>query len=115
MAAEKHAARSLSSHGGNGRSEALLVTFRIATLWGPVRSQLAEGEIATEDGQTGGAERARERHEKRGIAVRTCAVGQDEAIPTRIEWAVHKSSNGYFVLRSVHKFSIIVHTHTRCI
>ena len=61
-----------------------MVTFRTATLWWPVRSQLAEREIAAEDGQPGGAERTRQHHEKRRVAVRSRAVRQDEAIPTRI-------------------------------
>jgi hypothetical protein len=73
--------------------------------------QLAEGEIAAEYGQPGGAERIRERHEKRRVAVRSRAVRQDEAIPTRIGRAVEKPSNWYFILRSVQKFSIIAHTH----
>jgi hypothetical protein len=111
MATQKQAARSLSSHGSNCRSESLLVTFRAATLWRPVRSQLAEGKIATEDGQPGGAERTRQRHEERGIAVRSRAVRQDEAIPIRIGRAMQKPSNGYFALRSVQKFSMRVHTH----
>jgi hypothetical protein len=111
MATQKHAARSLSSHGSNCCSESLLVTFRTAALWWPVRSQLAEGKIAAEDGQPGVAERTRQRHEKRGVAVRSRAVRQDQAIPSRIARAVQKPSNGHFILRSVRKFSIVVHTH----
>jgi hypothetical protein len=59
MTAQKHASRSLSSHGSNCRSKSLLVTFRTATLRWPVRSQLAEREVAAKDGQPGGAERIR--------------------------------------------------------
>jgi hypothetical protein len=88
-----------------------LVTFRTASLWWPVRTQLAEGEIAAEDGQPVGAERTRQRNEKRRVAGRSRAVRQDEAIPTRIVRAVQKPSNGYFILRSVQKFSAVVHTH----
>jgi hypothetical protein len=40
----------------------LLVTLRAATWWWPVRSQLAEGEIAAEDGNSRGAERIRQCH-----------------------------------------------------
>jgi hypothetical protein len=65
MATEKHAARSLSLHGRNGCSKSLLVTFRTAALRRPVRSRLAEGQIAAEDGQPRGAESIRQRHEKR--------------------------------------------------
>src|SRR5260370_3174993 len=111
MASQKYATRSLSSHGCNCCSESLLVTFRTATLWWPVRSQLAEGEIAAEDGQPGGAERTRQHHEKRRVAVRSRAVRQDEAVHTRIGRVVQKSSNWYFILRSVPKFSRVVHIY----
>jgi hypothetical protein len=83
MTAQEHTARSLSPHGRNCRSESLLVPFRTATLWWPVRSQLAKGKIAAEDGQSRGAERTRQGDEKRRIAVRSRAVRQDEAILTR--------------------------------
>jgi len=111
MATQKHAARSLSSHGRNCRSESLLVAFSAAWLWWPFRPQLAEGEIAPEDGQPGGAERIRQRHEKRRVAVRSRAVGQDEAVPNGISWAVQKPSNWYAILSSVPKFSISVHRY----
>ena len=75
-----------------------------------MRPHLAEGEIAAEDGQPRRAHRTRQRHEKRRVAVRSRAVRQDEAIPARIGWAVQKSSNRYLILRSVQKFSIVVHT-----
>ena len=105
MATQKHAARSLSSHGSNGCSESLLVTFRTATWWRPVRSQLAEGQIAAEDGQPGGAEGTGQRHEKRRVAVRSRAVRQDEAIPVRIGRAMQKPSNWCVILWSAEKFS----------
>jgi hypothetical protein len=89
----------------------MLVPFRTATLWGPVRSQLAEGEIASEDGQPGIAECTRERDEKRRVAVCSRAVRQDEAISIRIGRAVQKASNRYFILRSVPKFSIALHAY----
>jgi hypothetical protein len=111
MATHKHTARSLSSHGSNCCSESLLVTFRTVTLWWPVWPQLAEREIAAEDGEPGGAERTRQRHEKRRVAGRSRAVRQDEAIPIRIGRAMQKPSNGYFALQSVEKFSMRVHTH----
>src|SRR5260370_16457951 len=83
MASQKYAARSLSSHGCNCCSESLLVTFRTATLWWPVRSQLAEGEIAAEDGQPGGAERTRQHHEKRSAPLPSRPTRQDEPTPPR--------------------------------
>jgi hypothetical protein len=39
-----------------------------------VRPQLAEGEIKAEDGNSRGAERICQCHEKRGVAVRSRAV-----------------------------------------
>jgi hypothetical protein len=119
MATQKHSARrlslrSLSSHGSNGCSKSLLVTFRTATLRRPVRSRLAEGQIAAEDGQPGGAECTRQRHEKRRVAVGSRAVRQDEAISCRVGRLMQKPSNWYFILRSVPKFSVIVHTPAHC-
>jgi hypothetical protein len=76
-----------------------------------MRAHLTEGEIAAEDGQPGGAECTRERDEKRRVAVCSRAMRQDEAIPTRIGWKVQKPSNWDFILRSVEKFSAVVHTH----
>ena len=89
-----------------------MVTFGTATLWWPVRSQLAEGEIAAEDGHPRGAERIRQCHEKWRVAIRSRAVGQDEAITAGTGRAVQEPSNGYFVRRSVQKFSMVVHTHS---
>ena len=104
----------LSSHGSNCRSKSLLVTFRTVTLRWPVRSQLAEREVAAEDGQPGGAESTRQRHEKRRVAVGSRAVRQDEAISCRVGRLMQKPSNWYFILRSVPKFSISVHTPAHC-
>ena len=61
MAAEKDAACSMSAHGGDGRTEALLIAFRAAAGRRAVRMQLAEGKIAAEDGESGGAEGIGER------------------------------------------------------
>jgi hypothetical protein len=69
---------------------------------------LAEGKIAAEDGQPGGAERSSQRYEKRRVAVRSRAVRQDKAIPIRIGRAMQKPSNWHFILRSVEKISIVV-------
>jgi hypothetical protein len=75
-----------------------------------VRSQLAEGEIAAEDGQPGSAERTGQRHEQRRVAVRSCAMRQDEAIPIRIGRPMQKPSNWNFIQWGVEKFLIVVHT-----
>ena len=74
MTAQEYTARTLSSHGGNCRSESLLVTLRATTGWWPVRSQLAEGEITAEDSHPRGAERIRQYHEKWGVAICSRAV-----------------------------------------
>jgi hypothetical protein len=110
MATQKHSARNLSLHGSNCCSKSLLVTFRTATLRWPVRSQLAEGQIAAEDGQPGGAERIRERHEKQRVAVRSRAMRQDEEISSRMGRLVQKPSDWYLIPRSIPEFSISVHT-----
>jgi len=114
MTSQKHAARNLPSHGSNCCSESLLVAFCTATLRRSVRSRLAEGEIAAEDGQPRGAEGTRQRHEKGRVAVRSRAVRQDEAFSSRIGRAVQKPSNRYFILRSVQKILIVVHTTAHC-
>jgi hypothetical protein len=88
-----------------------LVTFCTPAWWRPVRSQLAKGEIASKDGQPRGGERVRQRHEKRGVAVRSRTVSQDKAIFTRTDRAMQEPSNGYFIRRSVAKLSIVVHAH----
>ena len=111
MPSQKYATRGLSSHGSNCCSESLLVAFRAAPLWWPVGSQLAEWEIAAEDGQPGGAESIRHRHEKGRIAVRSRTVRQNKAIPNRIGWEVQKPSNWYFTVCSVEKFSVIAHIY----
>jgi hypothetical protein len=78
-----------------------------------MRSRLAKEKIAAEDGESRGVECARQGDEKRRIAVRSRAVGQDEAIPTRTGGAVKETSNGYLIRRSVQKFSIVVHGQDR--
>jgi hypothetical protein len=109
MTSQEHAARVLSLHGRNCRSESLLVAPRTARWWWPVRSQLAKRQIAAEDGPSRGTERACQCHEERRIAVGPRTVRQDQAIATRIDWGVQKSANRYFIRRSIHEFSIVVH------
>ena len=60
MATQKNAARSLPTHGRNGRAEALLVVFRTAMRGWPVWTQLAEGKIAAENSHSDGAEYIRQ-------------------------------------------------------
>jgi hypothetical protein len=81
MTTKEYVPRSLSAHGRNSLSESLLITFGTARWWWPVRSQLAKGEIKAEDGNSRRAERIRQCHEKWGVAVRSRAVRENEAIP----------------------------------
>jgi hypothetical protein len=68
--------------------------------------QLAEGKIAAEDGEPGGAEGIGERDEKRRVAVRSCAVGEDEAIAAGCGRGVEVAANGDCIGRRVQKFAI---------
>ena len=109
MAAEEDAARSLPAHGRNRRSESLLVALRAAALRRPVRARLAEGKVAAQDSPSRRAESVRQGDEERGVAVRSGAVGQDEAIPGGSGREMQEAANGHFVRRSVHEFEIVVH------
>jgi hypothetical protein len=71
--------------------------------------QLAEGKVAAEDGEPGGAEGVCERYEQRRVAVRSCAVGEDEAIAAGHRRGVEISANGYLVRRCVQKLSMASH------
>ena len=93
MATKKDAARSTSSHGSKRCSEALLVSFCAATLWWSIGSQLPEGKIAAEHGQTRGAEGVGQRHKKGRVAVRSRAVRQDETVAGRTGRLMQKPSN----------------------
>jgi hypothetical protein len=59
--------------------------------------QLPEGEIAAQDGNPRGAERIRQCHEKRRVAIRSGAVRQDEAIAAGTVRAVQEPVNGDFI------------------
>jgi len=83
MTTKKNAARSTSSHGVKRCSETLLVSFCSATLWWSIGSQLPEGKIAAEHGQTRGAEGFRQRHKKGRVTVRSRAVCQNETVASR--------------------------------
>jgi hypothetical protein len=110
MATKKNAARSMSPHGIKRCSEALLVTFCTATLWWSMGSQLSEGKIAAEHGQTRGAEGVRQRHKKGRVAVGSRAVCQDETVASRTGRVVKKPSNRHPILWSIPKFPIVVHS-----
>ncbi len=109
MAAQKKAASSLPTHGRNGRAETLLVAFRTAARWWPVRTQLAEGKVAAEDGHSHSAERIRQRDEKRRVAVRSRPVRQDEAVATGSRRRVQIAADGHSI-RIIAKFLDVVHT-----
>jgi hypothetical protein len=110
MATKINAARCTSSHRSKRCSEALLITFCTATLWWSMGSQLAEGKIAAEHGQTRGAEGVRQRHKKGRVAVGSRAVCQDETVASRIGRVVQKPSNRHPILWSIPKFPIVVHS-----
>jgi hypothetical protein len=76
-----------------------------------VRSQLAKGKVAAENGESPSAEPLGQCHEKPRVAVRSSAVSKDEAIPCRTLRAVQVSSNAYFIYQKVTKLSVGVHTH----
>ena len=111
MAAQKKLACRLPPHGRDGRSKALLIAFRTATRRWTMRTQLAEGKIAAEDRHSHGAECIRQRDEKRGVTVRSCAVCQDEAVAAGSRRAMQIATNGY-AMRIVAKFFGVGHTNT---
>jgi hypothetical protein len=76
-----------------------------------VRSQLAKGKVAAENGESPSAESLGQCHEEPRVAVRSSAVSKDEAIPCRTMRAVQVSSNAYFIYQKVTKLSVAVHTH----
>jgi hypothetical protein len=78
-----------------------------------VRPQLAKREIAAEHGQPREAERIRQRHEERRLAIRPRTVRQDEPIVTRIGGAMDEPSNGWFIFRTVAKLLAVIHIRNR--
>ena len=111
MTTQEHTARSVPPHGSNRRAKALLIPFRTAPRRWPVRSQLAKGKVAAENGDSRCAEPIGQCHEKRRVAVRSRAVSKDDAIPCRALRAVEVSPNAYFIYQEVKKLSVAVHTH----
>ena len=82
MTTEKDAAWGLLAHGFDRLSESLLIALRTAARWWSVRSQLAEGEIEAEDGESGGAEGVGKGDEEGGVGACSSAVCEDEAVVT---------------------------------
>lgn len=109
MAAQKKAAWNLSTHGRNGRAEALLVAFCAATWWRPVRTQLAEGKIAAEGRHSDGAKRIRQCDEKRSVAIRSRPVREDEAGAAGSRQRMQIAAHGH-AIRIIAKFLNVVHT-----
>ena len=89
--------------------EALLIAFGAAAWRRTVRTQLAEGKIATEHGESGGAEGIGERDEKRRVAVRSGAVGEEETVAAGVGQRVEVTANRYLIGRGVQKFAIAGH------
>jgi len=87
---------------GDGAVQALLVAFGV-TARRAVRTQLAERQIAAQNRQPGFAESRGQRHEKRRVAIRSGAVGQNDAVARRILGKVKVAANGNLVWRRVFK------------
>ena len=105
MTAQEHTAGSLAPHGRECCSKSELVTFRTAALGWSVGSQLTKGQIAAEDDPSRGAEGICQRHQQRGIAVRSRAVRQDKAIRAMSGRGVQESSNGNLIRLSFGELS----------
>jgi len=81
------------SKGGEGVLQPGAVASRIARAGRTEGPRLAIGQIAAKHGKAATAEGFRQRHEKRGCCVRTCAVGQDETIAVGILRRVEKTAD----------------------
>ena len=111
MTTQKHAARNLSLHGHNRGSDSLLITFCTATGWWSMPPHVARREITAEDSHSRGTERICQRYEKRGIAISSRAVRQDETITARTSREMQVPTDGYFIWWSVQKFLMTAHTY----
>ena len=95
MAAEKDAAASPFAHQSDRTAQALLVAFGVAARRA-VRTQLAKRQVAAEDCNTRFGERLRQRHEQRGIAIRSGAMRQNEGVARGLRGCVQISSDRNF-------------------
>lgn len=74
-----------------------------------MRPGLPEGQVAAKNGEPRGAERIRQRREKRGAAVGTGAMRQDQAVCARKSRPVQESSNRCVLIGVISEFVKVVH------
>ena len=96
MAAQEEPAWNLLPQCFHRAPQALLVAFSTAPLRWPVRPQLTERQIATENREPGCTANVRNCHEERRLAVCPGAVRKDKTVIRRIGRNVKIASNGYF-------------------
>jgi hypothetical protein len=73
--------------------ESSLVLVRAAAWRRPVGMQLTKWQVTPKNGQSGFAERRRQRNEQCRLAVRPGPVREDQRIAGRICWNVEKSTD----------------------
>jgi hypothetical protein len=105
----------LAPQGRDGRFESLLIAFRAAALWRPVRARLAKGQFTAQNGPSGVAERACECDQERRVAVRSGAMGEDEGIAGRIGREMKEAAHRRFIRRRFQKFVNIAHIGQTCV
>ena len=103
MTAEEDAALRFGLHRGDGGAESGLVAFGTAAGRWAGGTQLAEGQVAAQDGETCGAKRFGERDKQRCAAVGACTVGEDEAVTGGRIGTVEESADGQVGGGSVQK------------
>ena len=103
LTASKHPFTELVFHQGDGPSQAVLVTFGVAGRRWPMRSQLTEREVATEDVEAEGGERFSEGDQQRGVAIAASTVREHQGIARWGGSTVEKTPDGNFAGVVVHK------------
>jgi hypothetical protein len=98
MSAEENAtAGKLALNCFDGGVETLLVAVGAAARWRSMGTELAKRQIAAEDGEAGVAEGVCYSDEEWRLAIRTCAVREDERVLRGRRWNVEIAANGRFV------------------
>lgn len=112
MATEEDAACGLPAHRRDGGFEALLVPLRTAAGRWTLRTGLAKGQIATEDGPSGVAEGRGEGDEERRVRVGSGTVGEDEGIAGGNGREMEEAADGESVGRIVVEGFDVAHNRT---
>src|SRR5580658_3775076 len=94
MAAEKKSAGYGFAKGGYGVAQSHAIAFGIAGKRRSGAPLLAKGEIAAENDVAIRGEAFSQRHEQGSIAIRACAVGQDEGVAVGIRRRVQEAAHG---------------------